>query len=67
MLEGLADGTYIDVLCRCRSVHRKRIVCFHGLVSPRVRVVSNFGDSGEIHARAREWSPARRRATRRGA
>ena len=33
----------------------------------RLRVASNFGDSGEIHARARKWAPARRRATRRGA
>ena len=33
----------------------------------RLRVVSTFGDSGEIHARARKWAPARRRATRGGA
>ena len=32
---------------------------------PRLRVVSNFRDSGEIHARARKWPPARRRATKR--
>ena len=30
---------------------------------PRLQVVSNFRDSGEIHARARKWAPARRRAT----
>ena len=29
---------------------------------PRLRVVSNFGESGEIHAGARKWAPARRRA-----
>ena len=32
-----------------------------------LRVVSNFRDSGKIHARVRKWAPARRRATRRGA
>ena len=31
-----------------------------------LRVVSNFGVSGEIHARARKWARARRRATRGG-
>ena len=36
-------------------------------VTGRLRVVSNFGDSDEIHARARKWAPSRRRATRRGA
>ena len=30
----------------------------------RLRVVSNFGDSGEIHASARKWAPARTRAMR---
>ena len=35
--------------------------------SHRLQVVSNFGDSGKIHAHARKWAPARRRATRRGA
>ena len=33
----------------------------------RLLVVSNFCDSGEIHALARKWAPARRRATRRRA
>ena len=33
----------------------------------RLRVVSNFGDSGEIHARARKWAPEWRRATIAGA
>ena len=31
----------------------------HGL-GIRLRVVSNFGDSGEIHARARKWASAKR-------
>ena len=33
----------------------------------RLRVDSNFGDSGEKHACARKWASARRRATRGGA
>ena len=33
----------------------------------RLRVVSKFGDSGEIHARTGKWAPARRRAMRVGA
>ena len=41
--------------------------CRTGRVDFSLRVISNFGDSGEIHARARKWVHARRRATRRGA
>ena len=33
----------------------------------RLRVVPNFDHSGEIHASARKWATARRRASRRGA
>ena len=36
------------------------------LVGGRLRVVSYFGNSGEIHVRERQWAPARRRATTRG-
>ena len=48
--------------------HLVREGCFYEICCMlRLRVVSNFRDSGEIHARARKWAPARRRATRRGA
>ena len=33
----------------------------YGMTEHRLRVVSNFGDSGEIHTRMRKWAPARRR------
>ena len=35
-------------------------------MTPRLREVSNFGDSGEIHVSAPKWAPSRRRATRGG-
>ena len=44
-------------------IHLEPVPSKHSL---RLPVVSNFGDSGEIHAHTRKWVPARRHATRRG-
>ena len=46
------------------STKRKRVISYPSLVNFTLcclRIVSNFGDSSEIHARTRNSSPARRR------
>ena len=58
----LRNKIKIQQNCQCQRLYNIQLP----FVS-RLREVSNFGDSGEIHARARKWAPARRRATRRDA
>ena len=45
----------------------RSITTLPGWDASRLRVASNFDDSGEIHTCAQKRAPARRRATRRGA
>ena len=63
----LCDWRIICAKAKLSGDERRRREGFQNGSFPRLRVVSNFGDTGEIHVRARRWAPARRRPTRRGA